>query len=153
MNRSPFQTLCCVQPVDGQQPFLLAASGPVISSFNLKDGSLLDQWPRSKGADAQDEDAGTADGDEGPPAKRRRMEDDGPAEPAREDIEESIEIISDRKRGERRKAKVEDSKLPNVTHVIVTSNAATVITVTAEDKSINVFSVGTTGVLNLQGQR
>ena len=81
------------------------------------------------------------------------MEDDGPAEPAREDIEESIEIISDRKRGERRKAKVEDSKLPNVTHVIVTSNAATVITVTAEDKSINVFSVGTTGVLNLQGQR
>ena len=152
MNRSPFQTLCCVQPVDGQQPFLLAASGPVISSFNLKDGSLLDQWPGLKGANAQDEDAGTTNGDEGPPAKRRRMEDDGPAEPLREDTE-SIEIISERKKGERRKPKMEDSKLPNVTNVIVTSNAATVITVTAEDKSINVFSVDTTGVLNLQSQR
>ncbi|KAK7887548.1 tRNA (guanine-N(7)-)-methyltransferase non-catalytic subunit trm82 [Exophiala xenobiotica] len=153
MSRGPFQTLCCVQPVDGQQPFLLAARGPVISSFNLKDGSLLDQWPRLKGANTQDGDAGMMNGDDGPPAKRRRMEDDGPAQALREDTEESIEIISERKKGERQKPKVENSKLPNVTHVVVTSTAATVITVTAEDKSINVFSVGNAGVLNLQSQR
>jgi hypothetical protein len=106
-----------------------------------------------KGANTQDEDVGMMNDDEGPPAKRRRMEDDGPAEALREDTEESIEIISERKKGERQKPKVENSKLPNVTHVVVTSNAATVITVTAEDKSINVFSVGTAGVLNLQSQR
>ncbi|OCT48234.1 tRNA (guanine-N(7)-)-methyltransferase non-catalytic subunit TRM82 [Cladophialophora carrionii] len=151
MVAAPFQTLCCVQPVENQQPFLLAASGPLISTFNLKDGSLLSQWPRSK--EEQDQNGTTADGDADRPAKRQRLEEDAPVELPREESEESIEIISERKKGERRRPKVEHTTLPNVSHIVVTSNGKTVICVTSEDKSITVFDVQLGGVLDLKSRR
>lgn len=154
MVQHPFQRLCCVQPVDQQQPFLLSAAGPTISSFNLRDGSLLSQWPRPEVEDAIEEDGPSdVNGDAIRPSKRRRIEEEGQTGLSRNDSEDSVEIISERKKGDRRKPKVESLKLPNITHVIATSDAATVITVTADDKSINVFSVSSGGVLTLQSQR
>lgn len=147
MYASPFQTLCGVQPVGHQKPFLLAASGPIISSFNLKDGSLLSQWPRSK------KDSGSTNGEEGPSPKRRRLDEDRPEGLSREESEESLVFISERKKGERRKPKVESSTLPNVSHILVTSDAKTAICVTSEDKSITVFDLMSEGVLELKNQR
>ncbi|KAK4943802.1 tRNA (guanine-N(7)-)-methyltransferase non-catalytic subunit trm82 [Elasticomyces elasticus] len=102
---------------------------------------------------AEDNVPSDANGDGTRPSKRRRIDVEGQTGISRNDSEDSVEIISERKKGERRKPKVESSKLPNITHIITTSDAATVITVTAEDKSINVFSVGYGGVLTLQSQR
>ncbi|KIW14818.1 hypothetical protein PV08_07603 [Exophiala spinifera] len=154
MVQSPFQTVCCVQPSNGQQPFLLSASGPVIYSLDIKTGSLLSQWPQQgEKTDQEEAPATTIDGDENRPPKRRRLDEGEQAEVPREDSENSIEIISKREKGESRKLKVENSKSSNVTHIITTSSGATVITVTAEDKSINVFGVGPEGVLDLQSQR
>ena len=154
MDQHPFQEVCCVQPVNDEQPFLLAAAGPVISAFNLRDGSILSQWPPTEVEDVVEDDGPSyVNGDGIRTSKRRRIEVAGQAGLSRNDSEDSVEIISERKKGDRRKPKVESSKLPNITHIIATSDAATVITVTAEDKSINVFSVGSGGVLTLQSQR
>ncbi|KAI1612624.1 hypothetical protein EDD37DRAFT_625328 [Exophiala viscosa] len=154
MNQHPFQKICCVQPVNDEQPFLLAAAGPVISTFNLRDGSILSQLPPMEVEEATEGDGPSdANGDGSRPSKRRRIEVEGQAGLSRNESEDSVEIISERKKGERRKPKVESSKLPNITHIIATSDAARAITVTAEDKCINVFSVSSAGILTLQSQR
>ncbi|KAJ9614490.1 tRNA (guanine-N(7)-)-methyltransferase non-catalytic subunit trm82 [Cladophialophora chaetospira] len=150
MVASPFQTLCCVQPVEDEQAFLLAASGPIITTFDLKHGSFLSRWPPSKD---EIHHIATNEDEEDRPAKRQKLDEDLPAELHREESEESIEIISERKKGERRKPKVESSTLPNVSHIIVTSDGKTVIAVTAEDKSVSVFDIQTGGVLNLRNKR
>ncbi|OAP54696.1 hypothetical protein AYL99_11144 [Fonsecaea erecta] len=148
----PFQKLCCVQPVDGQQPFLLAASGPVINSLCLKDGSFLSRWSPS---DREDEeyDQAAANGQEARASKRRKIGEEFRGELPHQESEDSIEIISERKKGERRKPKVENTTLPNVSHIITTSDGKTAICVTGEDKSVIVFDVLTGGVLHLKSQR
>ena len=150
MIHSPFQRLCCIQPVGDQQPFLLAASGPCISSFDLRDGSLLSQW--SPSAEEDRDHGGTTTNGEGPPTKRRKIEADVPEEVPREESDESVEIISERKKGERRKPKVENSTLPNVSHIVTTSNGKTVICVTGEDKTVTVLEVQS-GVLSMKTRR
>lgn len=77
--------------------------------------------------------------------KRRRLDEEEPVNVARKDSENPAETISEPKKGEQQK--------PNVTHIITTSDGATVVTVTAEDKSINAFNVEPEGVLSLQSQR
>lgn len=146
MAHHPVQTLCCVQPVDGQQPFLLAASGPLIRSFNLKDGSLLSQWPRVGEADAGDTSTHQNNGNESRPTKRRRVEDGNEVETLRDNPDHLPERNSEDQ-------KVVNSKLPNVVHILATSDGASVITLTWEDKSINVFSVRPGGSLDLESQR
>lgn len=153
MVRHPFQKLCCIQPVDGRQPFLLAASGPIISTFDLRDGSLLSQWPRSESHSVERNGSTRANGDEGPPAKRRRVDGETPAELAQQTTDESVEILSEGQNGAQQKPKVESSQVSNISHIIATSNGATVITVTTVDKSINVFNVLDGGVLDLRSQR
>lgn len=152
MVNSPFQKLCCIQPVDGRPPFLLAASGPFINSFNLRDGSLLSQWPRAEGERETEQQEAPANGDEDRPAKRQRI-DDGPADLSQNNSDDSIEFVSERKKGERRKPKIESSKLPNVSHLLVTSDATSVIAVTAEDKTLSVFDVRNEGILDLKNRR
>ncbi|KAK6364556.1 tRNA (guanine-N(7)-)-methyltransferase non-catalytic subunit trm82 [Exophiala oligosperma] len=146
MVQSPFQTICCVQPSNGQQPFLVSASGPVICSLDLKTGSLLSQWPRHT-EEAVEDGASTnpTEDDQGRPMKRRRLDEEEPVNVARKDSENPAETISEPKKGEQQK--------PNVTHIITTSDGATVVTITAEDKSINAFNVEPEGVLSLQSQR
>jgi hypothetical protein len=151
MVAAPFQILCCVQPVGNQQPFLLAASGHLISTFNLKDGSLLSQWPTAEEHQNQNGSRGNSDG--GRPAKRQRLGEDAPMGLPREDSEESIEIISERKKGERRKPKVENTTLPNVSHIAITSNGQTAICVTIEDKSVTIFDIQSGGILGLKSRR
>ncbi|KIX04194.1 uroporphyrinogen decarboxylase [Rhinocladiella mackenziei CBS 650.93] len=153
MLQHPFQALCCVQPVGGQQPFLLAASGPIINTFNLKDGSLLSQWPRTDNDDSEQHATSRVDGGEARPSKRPKIEGEDQPESSHQHSDDSIEIISERKKGERRKPKVESSKLPNVSHIITTSDGATVIVLTAEDKSIGVFKVRSWGRLDLLSRR
>ncbi|KIW76600.1 hypothetical protein Z517_09044 [Fonsecaea pedrosoi CBS 271.37] len=148
----PFQKLCCVQPVDGQHPFLLAASGPVVNSLNLKDGTLLSEWRPFDEEDEEYDEART-NGEEARPPKRRKIGDGPRGEPSHLESEDSIEIISERKKGERRKPKVENTTLPNVSHIIATSDGKTAICVTAEDKSVIVFDVLARGVLHLKSRR
>ena len=152
MVACPFQALCCVQPVENQRPFLLAASGPTIGSFDLKDGSLLAQWLPQK---LNNEKYGNniRDDVEGRPAKRQKLYEEAPAELRPEESEESIEIISERKKGERRWPKVESSTLPHVSHLVATSDAKTVIGVTTEDKAVIVFDVQMGGVLTERSRR
>ena len=150
MISSPFQTLCCFQPVGDEQPYLLAAAGSIVTSFNLKDGSVLSRWPASNhGLQSSSAD----NGDGGRPAKRQKLDEDIPTEISREESEESIEIISERKKGERRKPKIESATLPNVSHLLVTSNGKSAVCVTGEDKSVTVFDLTARGVLNLKSRR
>jgi tRNA (guanine-N(7)-)-methyltransferase subunit TRM82 len=149
MVASPFQQLCCVQPTESSTPFLLAAAGSLISSFDLRDGSLIACWPREKehlpltGIDAA--------GEDGPPSKKRKLD----LEPnlSREASEESLEIISERRKGERRRPKVESTVQANVSHLITTSGGKHVVCVTAEDKSIKVFDVENRQILKLRSER
>ncbi|EXJ82435.1 hypothetical protein A1O3_06248 [Capronia epimyces CBS 606.96] len=151
MVRHPFQKLCCVLPVDGQQPFLLAASGHIISTFNLKNGALLSQWPRREIKTAEKN--GTH-ADEEPPAKRRRVEgEEISADLSQQTTDESIETIPEGQKGGRQKLKLESSPLPHVSHIVASSDGTKVVTVTTTDKSINVFSVRPGGILELQSQR
>ena len=70
------------------------------------------------------------------------------------DSEDSVEIIAERQKGERRKPKVvELTKPSSISHALAASDGQVVITVTAEDKSINVFSFLDDGKLLLQSRR
>ena len=73
--------------------------------------------------------------------------------PHLEELEESIEFISERTKGERRKPCEESSILPNVSHIVSTSNGQTVVSVTCEDKAVNVFDVQSEGTLELKSRR
>lgn len=152
MASYPFQRLCCILPIDNQRPFLLAASGPLIISLDLKDGSVLSRWPKQDGTTHDDSSAeATRSGERS--NKRRKLDTEDPAGLSRQTSEESIEIISERKKGERRKPKVENIKQPNISHLLATSDGTTAIALMAEDKSVNVFQVQSTGNLSLQSKR
>jgi len=152
MPSYPFQKLCRVQPVNNQQPFLVAASGPLIISFDLKDGSVLGRWP-NQDSTAKDEspDGATENGNRA--NKRRKLDTDDSNHLSRQTSEDSIEIISERKKGERRKPKVETAQQPNISHLLATSDGTTLIAMMAEDKSVNVFEVQSECTLNIQSKR
>jgi tRNA (guanine-N(7)-)-methyltransferase subunit TRM82 len=149
MVASPFQRLCCVQPTNSSTPVLTAASGSLISSFDLRDGSLIARWPRTERALPLD---GTdAEGEDRPPSKKRKLDEEPNL--SREASDESLEIISERRKGERRRPKVESTAQANVSHLIATSDGKHVVCVTAEDKSIKVFNVEDCRVLKLMTER
>lgn len=152
MPSYPFQKLCCVQPVNNQQPFLVAASGPLIISFGLNDGSVLGRWP-NQDSTTQDESSEGATGNGNRASKRRKLDTEDTTRLSRQSSEDSIEIISERKKGERRKPKVESTQQPNISHLLATSDGTTVIAVMAEDKSVNVFEVKSESTLKLQSKR
>ncbi|KAK5062988.1 hypothetical protein LTR84_005064 [Exophiala bonariae] len=152
MASCPFQKLCWVHPVDDQPPFLVTASGPLLISLDSKDGSVLSQWPK------QDETTqhkysqeSTENGERS--TKRQKLDTDDHVALSRQTSQDSIEIISERKKGERRKPKVETTKQPNFSHLVATSDGTTVVGVMTEDKSINVFQVLSAGELSLQSKR
>jgi hypothetical protein len=153
MVACPFQTLCSVEPVGEQPPFLLAASGPILSSFDLKDGSLMNQWPTDQNGGEDYTTTTTDGGEESRPTKRQKLENDHPSELHREDSDDSIEIISERKKGERRRPKVESSKLATVSHILASRDGKTAIVVTGEDKTITVFDIVNGGKLSQKSRR
>lgn len=153
----PFQKLCYVGSVEGEKDLLLAATGHRIVSFNLSSGRPLSVWPSD--VDVEDEsDVSEHDQDDrdqqngGPPRKKPRL-DPNDIERDAGDSPESVEIVAERAKGQRRMAKVLDSKLPNVSHLIATRDKRHVIVVTAEDKCIRVFELRKGGRLKVMSER
>lgn len=135
---------------------VLAAIGPCIQSLSLEKGNVLSLWPRDENDDSTDDEQS---GEEERPMKRLKLDNTGPASLGREGSEvseASIEIIAEgkqRQKGERRRPKIAETTLPNVSHLVVTSNGDKAITVTAEDKAVRVFSVSRSGRLRQLSSR
>lgn len=149
----PFQKLCYVSGTSERPHVVVAAAGPMIAVFDLSQYKLLSMSSPfhaqlvDDGVDAED----SANGPNSP--KRRKLGQSSIAPVSREASDESIEIISERRKGERKKPKVEDSKLPSVSHLLATSEGKTILAVTTEDKSINVLSLENSGNLLLRSRR
>lgn len=148
----PFQKLCCVPETSERSAVVLAAAGSSILTFDLT-GNLVSHGPPFEepasldGGEAEDSTNGLS------PFKRRKIEHPKTLSISREASEDSIEIVAERQKGERRKPKVEESKLPSVSHLISTSDGRAIISVTTEDKSINTFELSNAGKLIIKSQR
>ena len=142
----PFQKLCCVPSTVERPSLLLAAAGAVILTYDLETRKLLNHGPPFDEAASEDEDS--IDGAE--PAKRRKL---NHSTLSQETSEDSVEIVAERKKGERRKPKVEESKLPNVSHLVATSNGQNIVAISAEDKCIIVFSLTSVCRLIVESRR
>jgi tRNA (guanine-N(7)-)-methyltransferase subunit TRM82 len=154
----PFQKLCYIEKTTG---LLFAAAGPYIYSLSSASGDILSTWPPNFND-------GLSDGEDGiatqkhhigePPSKKRKLSIPGEAAES-SDSSTSVEIVAERAKGQRRKAKAIDSKLPNVSHLIAAKDQKHIIAVTSEDKCIRVFELGNvleagkTGRLKLLSER
>jgi hypothetical protein len=145
----PFQKLCCAPPASSHdQPLLFAASGPNIFTFQLQGGKCTSRWSAIEGSH------NALINSVPNPHKRQKLDLEQNDNLSREDSEESIEIISERRKGERKKPKAEKPKTANVSHILATSDRQTLLAVTAEDKTIHVFEIsGNDGVLVPQTAR
>lgn len=152
----PFQKLCYIHDSSGRD-IVLAATGPYILSLDFRNGGLLSKWPDN--VDREDDDQGRERSRNGhfvgnsvdtdPPTKRRKIspfqkeEEQGSGESS-----VSVEFVSERTKGQRRKKKsAMKSALPNISHIISTANGRHVIAVTTDDKCIRVFEIDSAGRL------
>lgn len=156
--RHPFQKLCCVKQENNDRPILLAASGPIICSISIDDGKILSRWPSDSATESLDLDKAqnldTGDGER--PAKRQKTESTVQSSLSRQTSEgsdDSLEIVAERKKGERRRTKVVDPKLPNISHLLATRNGKYIIAVTTDDKAVRVFELPSSGKLQLVSER
>src|SRR3954454_8490590 len=137
----PFQKVCYIEKnID----LLFAAAGPYIYSLSLVSGDILSTWPPNfDGSLCDAEDATTTQNHHiaESPSKKRKLSIAGEAAESG-DSSTSVEIVAERAKGQRRKAKTIDSKLPNVSHLITTKDQKHIIAVTSEDKCIRVFELG-----------
>jgi hypothetical protein len=145
----PFQKLRIVPGTTGRPSVILAAAGPSLRTYDLSNKRLLCQGPPFREvSDACN------DSINGPsPSKRRKLDHSSAAGISREASEESVEIVAERKKGQRKRPKVEESRLPNVSHILSTANGATIIAVTTEDKCITVFTITKAGELLVESRR
>ncbi|KAF7509524.1 hypothetical protein GJ744_007924 [Endocarpon pusillum] len=156
----PFQKLCCISQ-SGDIHLLLVATGPHILSLDLKNGGILSRWPNDAVQSAERrslEELGNGIMDDDPPAKRRkpnlskRQQDE--QEDESRDSSTSVEFVSERAKGQRRKKKeTVKAVLPNVSHIIATLDGLRVVATTAEDKCIRVFELDSSGQLTLLSER
>jgi tRNA (guanine-N(7)-)-methyltransferase subunit TRM82 len=155
----PFQKLCYIY--EGSRNLLFAAAGSHLYCFNLASGDILSTWPPNSDDDLPDAENGVAARKEHagePPSKKRRLSAQG-TDGESSDSSISVEIVAERAKGQRRKRKVIDSKLPNISHLIATKDAKHIVAVTVEDKCIRVFELGSltepgeSGRLNLLSNR
>lgn len=136
---------------------LFAATGPYIQSLSIDRGVVLSLWPRDDVDDSSDDEQQNGDSDR--PIKRLKLNRSTPATLGREGSElsdASIEIVAEgkkRQKGERRRPKIPDTTLPNVSHLAATSDGRSVIAITAEDKSVRVLTVSKNGRLRQQSSR
>jgi hypothetical protein len=145
----PFQKLRIIPGTPGRPTTLLAAAGPSICAYDFTNKRLLHQGPpfREVSDPCNDNINGPS------PSKRRKLDHSSAATISREPSEESVEIIAEREKGQRKRPKVEDSKLPNVSHILSTADGASIIAVTTEDKCITVFSIDEAGELLVESRR
>ena len=149
----PFQKLCVTQHGIGRRRRLFAATGHNLITLDLDTGRLLSRYPPTMGSNDDSDDYDDAELLSSP-AKRRKLDNGIPDVVSRQESEESIEIVAERQKGERRRPKPPpDDKLPNISHMVLTSDGLHVITATVEDKSINVFSTTPPGRLRLASTR
>lgn len=156
----PFQKLCCISQ-SGDIHLLLVATGPHILSLDLKNGGILAKWPNDDAQSAERQSLGELENgimDDDPPAKRSKP---NPSKRQQDEQEEdsgdssiSVEFVSERAKGQRRKKKkTVKSVLPNVSHIIATLDGLRVVATTAEDKCIRVFELDSSGQLTLLSER
>ena len=155
-SHHPFQKLCHVSATPDLPEALLAASGQHIRCYDFDQG-LTARWPSvEEGNDVSDNDAPQVNGDDdgGRPAKRQRLSGHEEVPLPRQDSEDSIEIISERIKGRRRKPKpVTEAKLPHVSHMLATENGRHIVVVTTDDKCIRVLERQTSGRLREISER
>lgn len=156
-HHHPFQKLCYIRQY-GDIGLLLAATGPNILSLDLQNGGVLSRWPNDLSQSAErNGDLNSRFMDDDPPTKRRKLSPSQQQEEERQDSRESsisIEFVSERAKGQRRKRKkIVNSALPNVSQVICTVDGRHIIAVTAEDKCIRVLELDVLGRLNLLSER
>lgn len=140
-----FQKLCYVKGSSELPEALLAASGPYICCYSFKD-KLTARWPTSEDDvdvdvdDLSDKESPNANGVGERPAKRQRLYTSEDTLLSREESEDSVEIISERTKGQRKKPKpVTTNKLPDVSHILSTEDGRHVVVVTTDDKCIRVL--------------
>ena len=149
----PYQRLCLIR---AGRKTLVAAAGPRLYTFDFEEGSLLSYWPAGPrihppiplvpGAEGGDEDTE-------PPGKRRKVE-----SPDQENYSRgssvSAEIVVDKPpKGARRRTKIIDPSLPNVSHLVRVRGGRFIVVVTAEDKCLRVFFIDPYGNLKLESER
>ena len=141
--RHPFQKLCFAKASTGLPEVLLAACGAHLCCYDFQKG-LVARWPVSEDNedDLSDYEAeqpnGNDDGER--PTKRQRLSGHEESLPSRHESEESVEIISERAKGQRRKPKpTVEPKLPDVSHILATESGRHIVVVTADDKCIRVL--------------
>lgn len=148
----PAHKICLINN-EGKQ-ILLAATGPCIKSLSFPDGQQLSTWPQDDHEESSNED----DGQE-PPGKRQKLDHSEHADLKRQESEASeasIEIVAEgqkRQKGERRRPKIPDLTLPNVSHLIATSDGKHAIAITAEDKAVRVYNISQRGRLRQKSSR
>ena len=146
----PFQKLVALQYESEPYQLLIAAAGPCILTFHTLYDKLLGQWP----LDADEEENGHEGIDpEGRPIKRRKLSTDNASHLVKQDSDESVNIVAEREKGTRRRPKVVNTKLPNVSLLTATSDGRYVIAATAEDKSVIVLEVAGSGRLKELSRR
>ena len=156
----PFQKLYYISQ-SGNIHLLLVATGPNILSLDLKNGGILSKWPNDavQSAERQSlEESGNGVMDDDPPAKRRKPNPSNWQQDEQEDDSRdssiSVEFVSERAKGQRRKKKkTVKPVLPNVSHIIATLDGFHVVATTAEDKCIRVFELDSSGQLRLLSER
>lgn len=152
----PAHKICPISN-EGKQ-ILLAATGPCIRSLSFPDGRQLSTWPKDDIDESSDDDDDNDDGQE-PPGKRQKLNHSGHVDLKRQDSETSeasIEIVAEgqkRQKGERRRPKIPNVTLPNVSHLIATSNGQHAIAITSEDKAVRVYSISRRGRLRQKSSR
>lgn len=150
----PFQKLCCVRASLDLPEALLAASGPYVCCYDFQKG-LVARWSTDDEdeEDLPDIERKEANGDGGDggderPAKKRRLSGNEAGLIPRQDSEESVEIISERVKGRRKKPKpLTKAKPPDVSHMLATLDGKSIVVVTADDKCIRVLERGKSGKL------
>ena len=134
----PFQCLLYCSRSASQSDVLLAASGHLIFSFKVQDGSLLSTWPsppkHSLGESASFGDAGDLDYERR--AKRQRVTLSRDASGS-----DSVDIVVESRIDIDSAANKNEGSTSNVAKLVCTSDSKYVIAVTAEDKSIRVFEL------------
>lgn len=143
LSGHPFQKLCYTNSSSDLPEALLAASGPNICYHDLRRGTSagwrVDYEDINGTSDGELPDD-NGDGENERPAKRQRLSRNEEGLLSRQDSEESVEIISERVKGQRRKPKpVVKTKLPDVSHMLAMSDGRHVVVVTTDDKCIRVL--------------
>src|SRR5947209_376792 len=109
-HEHPFQKVCYIEENVG---VLFAAAGPYIYSLSLASGDILSTWPPNFDDGRSDAEDGTTTQKHRmgkPPSKKRKLSTAGEATES-SDSSTSVEIVAERAKGQRRKAKTIDSKL------------------------------------------